>query len=367
MPRFCSMKKTRYTSVPISEWPEADRALFRVESVVDDPFAPVPPMAAFKEGRRQSIERVNAIWLAFLRDTDPERLDQPPQARITADPVAAFERCLAEDGLADFTRLYYLERLRALAGAAAPQTDWSWFDAAFRKLRRSAKPVRHKPVVEIGQILRLGIELMDEARAGGGLSEFRAARQYRDGLILAFWSARPLRLKNFAGVDIDLHLHFDGDVITVQIPGEEVKNGMTDERVVPEALAPYLRDYLNEIRSKLPGAGSHRKLWASALRRPMSPAGVAAVIKRLSRNRLGVRLSPQNVRHSAGTSIAIATPTKAKIAMAVLCQRRLATASTYYNMATSIDAQRQTTANLLAVRKRLCAGRRTRAKLRPRF
>lgn len=367
MPRVCPIKKTRYSGVPVSEWPEADRALFRVEGIADDPFAPIPPMAAFKEGFRQSINRVNAIWLAFVRDTDPEYLAQPPQARITAAAVAAFERCLAEDGVADFTRLFYLQRLRALAAAAAPQADWSWFDAAINKLRRSAKAVRHKPVVEIGQVLRLGIELMDKARAEGGLSRIRAARQYRDGLILALWAARPLRLKNFAGLHIDRHLHFNGDVITVRIPGEEVKNGKTDERAVPEALCPYLSDYLNEIRSELPGAGYHRKLWASAHRRPMTPEGVAAVIKRLSRKRLGVRLSPHNLRHSAGTSIAIATPTKAKIAMAVLDHARLATASTYYNMATSIDMQRKTTANLLAVKQRLRTGRRTRVKRQPHF
>lgn len=362
MPRFCSIKKTRFAGLPVSEWPEADRALFQVESRVDDPFAPTPPMAAFSESFRQSIARVNAIWLAFLHHAYPQCLDRQSFERLTPDAVAAFDRTLAADGLADFTRLFYLERLFALATATAPKTDWGWFNAAIRKLRHQAKPVRPKPVVEIVRIFELGISLMNEVLAGSSLTEIRAARRYRDGLILALWAARPLRLKNFAGLDIDRHLFINGDAVTIRIPAEEVKNGLTDERLVPEVLCPYLQRYLSEFRPRIPGAQSHRKLWASAQPRSMTPVAVANILKRLTRDRLGIAIRAHGVRHSAGTSIAVSTPIEAKIAMAVLGHSQLATGSKYYNMATSVDAQRKATANLRSLHKRLRAQKRRRAR-----
>lgn len=351
MRRKCPSKLSSIASLETADWPEADRRLFDVPDRTDDPFAKPSPTAGWSQPYRDTVQPANTYWLGFNKQCHPERLSWPPAARFTVDAIARFETILATNGVSTMSRVSYLARLLALARAANPSEDWSWFAEGVKRLRSMATPTRPKPIVDAKDIFGHGVDLMEQAMADEHADDVTRAIAFRNGLMLAFWIARPLRLRNFAALDINKHLQISDETITIVVPGEQVKNRRSMDPAVPDFLCPYLRLYLLVVRPLIPGSARHSGLWAAETGRPLASGSLYHYLRRITYERFGVALHPHSMRHSAGTSIALTTPLHAKITMSLLEHSRLATGSHYYNAATTVAAQRKFVAHLQCLRK----------------
>jgi hypothetical protein len=70
--------------LPINEWPEADRAAFRVAYEPGDPFDETAgPGAHLAEGTRRMTKFSYRRWLGFVKANYPDDLSMPPAERIT--------------------------------------------------------------------------------------------------------------------------------------------------------------------------------------------------------------------------------------------------------------------------------------------
>ena len=80
---------------------------------------------------------------------------------------------------------------KLVGGLWLPETEQHFVEMMLRKRDR---------LCDVRDLARLGEALMDTAETDPGLSPTPRALQYRDGLLIAFLAARPLRRRNVTGL-----------------------------------------------------------------------------------------------------------------------------------------------------------------------
>jgi integrase len=217
-------------------------------------------------------------------------------------------------------------------------------------------------VITSVQLLDLGLKLMDENKPQPEASlDVQHAVTYRDGLMIAVLAYVPIRAKNLASLEIGRHLIVERGRWFVLVPREETKSGKRIQFELPEVLIPYLHLYLENVRPGMLVGKKLRALWVSPKRGPLSYVGIVKSFARLS-TRLGMRISPHDVRDAAITTWAIARPDQIGIARDLLYHSNLDTSTRHYNRARGIEASR---AYRQAIRE-IRSNSRTRSKQRRR-
>jgi hypothetical protein len=131
------------------------------------------------------------------------------------------------------------------------------------------------------------------------------ARQVRNGLMVAMLAMHPIRLKNFAALEIGRSLVEIKNSWWIVLSASDTKENRPDERRVDDLLQPALDRYLRKYRPVLTGAdqSAANALWLSSNDgAPMSYAGVERVITETTRATVGVAVSPHLFRTSIASS-----------------------------------------------------------------
>jgi integrase len=228
-----------------------------------------------------------------------------PSERLTIERVRSFISHLAETN----TPQSVASQVHALYLAARmmmPKRDWAWLKAIKTRLYRAAPThTRRGPVITSVQLLELGQQLMDESKptVGTPITADNVVR-YRDGLMVALLAFVPIRRKNLAALEIGRHLVEVGDRWFVIIPREEAKTRTPIEFPVPELLNPYLAFYLDSVRPRMLQRQACSALWVGTKGGALVYGAIGQVFCRISR-RLGVRITPHDIRDAAATTWAI--------------------------------------------------------------
>jgi integrase len=156
---------------------------------------------------------------------------------------------------------------------------------------------------------------------------------------LAFLALIPLRRKNLAALEAGRHLILEGDCWFVIIPGEEAKTGTPIEFAVPDLLNSYLAIYLDVVRPRMLRHPACTALWVSDKGGALVYGAIGQVFRRLS-HRLGVWITPHDVRDAAATTWAISAPGHIGVARDLLAHADLRTTTRHYNRARGIEASR---------------------------
>jgi integrase/recombinase XerD len=222
-----------------------------------------------------------------------------------------------------------------------PKRDWTWLKAMKTRLYRAAPAhARRGPVITSVQLLDVGQQLMDDSKPTAGTAiRMDDAVRYRDGLMIAFLAFIPIRRKNLAALEIGRHLVREGDRWFVAIPGKEAKTGTPIEFPVPELLNPYLAFYLDVVRRRMLRRPACSALWVGTKGGALVYGAIGQVFRRLSR-RLGVWITPHDVRDAAATTWAISAPGHIGVARDLLAHADLRTTTRHYNRARGIEASR---------------------------
>jgi integrase len=306
----------------------------------------------------RAIEKGYGRWLVWLDGKGWLDDQVVPGDRITPGRVKAYATELEAEN-ASGTVIARLIELKVIAGVMDSRRDWSWIyrmASSIRARHRPARPKRHR-LVDINQLLDLGLELMAEAENQS--TRLRRFKAYRDGLLIALLASRPLRLRNLTGLALDRTLVRRGNQWWVQIPAAETKTKAPIELPWPEILAPHLEAYLADHRAGIVAlrgccsGASGEALWLSMHGVPMTDNGIYIRIVARTREGLGRPINPHLFRDSAATSIAIREPVRVGVASRLLGHRSGSTTERYYNQARSIEASRLMQNHLLALRKGL--------------
>jgi integrase len=239
--------------------------------------------------------------------------------------------------------------------AADPALDLSWLAAIRRALDRLARrtgPARskHGRIVATGTLIDAGVKLLTDAYRDQTRRPHERAKDFRDGLMVALLAARPLRIKNFAGLRLGRHLHPTASGYAIEIPGEETKTGCPIETFVPDDLCPWLSIYLSEYRTHLLRGGVCDYVWVHGAGVGYTPGSLSMRIVKLTARNVGVAISPHLFRDCAATTIATDDPEHVLTIAPILGHTNLRTAELHYNHAQCLEASRQVQRAIIKLR-----------------
>lgn len=145
----------------------------------------------------------------------------------------------------------------------APTNDLRWLRAWQYRWQKAAEPrEKRSKMVHAKRLVALGLQLMDAAP----LERTRGdrARAYRDGLLLAFLAARPLRRRTLALLQVGRHVNKVGQHYFLSVSAAETKTAAPLDFPLLKRLSIYLDRYLEHFRPMFAGAAQHAHLWPSA-------------------------------------------------------------------------------------------------------
>ena len=162
-----------------------------------------------------------------------------PAGLITTQLTAHVTLANVEDDLTDLrgrvrsvTIYNCISMLRRTARLLAPAMDYSWLLEIENDLKLEMHP-RSKldRLVFTGQLVKAGLALMLEARQSAK-THFDRARGLRNGLMIALLGLCPIRIKNFAALELDRTFKKVGDSWWITLPATDTKTKKPDERRV---------------------------------------------------------------------------------------------------------------------------------------
>ena len=107
------------------------------------------------------------------------------------------------------------------------------------------------------EILSGALAFLDAVPGGTFNYEMLRACNYRDGLIVALFAARPIRLANMTEMTIGRQLLADNDRWLCRFTADEMKDDRPLAFSIPDTLCPYLEIYLNVYRPLLLKCNRH--------------------------------------------------------------------------------------------------------------
>ena len=126
---------------------------------------------------------------------------------MTSDSIGAYIDQLNNEVAAATTHIY-IDHLLCALRVMVPSHDWHWLKPVVRRLERDVIPKakRHR-MVDSGRLFDLGITLMERADLQPDVKSLQKATLYRDGLLIAILTARPLRRRTLCAIRLNQHIH----------------------------------------------------------------------------------------------------------------------------------------------------------------
>ncbi|MGO8918032.1 MAG: tyrosine-type recombinase/integrase [Stellaceae bacterium] len=321
-------------------------------------FDPGGVASSWASATQRKTARGYGRFLFWLRERGELDETVDPASRVTPELALAYLQELQRRN-AGHTIQNRIQELGDAMRALAPDRDWRWILRAAGRLRADTVPARDKRsrLRPIQELAAAGFGLMAEAETAEGLSDLGRAVAYRDGLLVAFLSFHPMRLRDLASLRLGDHLFDHGGQLLLKLAS--TKNGRIYEAVIATALAQPLRRYLRHywpVLSRARGrwhAPVGSALWISKDGSPCSDITLRNIIQKRTGGAGRLPLWPHLFRHCAATSIAVDAPGSIDIIPAVLAHSSHKAGERYYNLAGSLEASRAQSAMLADIQREL--------------
>jgi integrase len=243
----------------------------------------------------------------------------------------------ATPDLSDQTRRHWCSSLAGIARAFDQPMEV--IPARFSAVRARMAALHHVPLVLTERLVEAGLILIREAEMYGKTALARA-KGVRNGLLVALLALHPIRVKNFAALTIgDTFINVDGRW-WIRIPSDETKSNRADERQVPEFITDAINRYIDSHRPVLCSADTgHLELWVSSTTgRQLTTKNLGTLISKLTRETIGVDVSPHLFRTAGASTAAIYGGKHPHLASALLNHRDPRINEEHYNRAMGLSA-----------------------------
>jgi len=245
----CSDRKSalkRPRSLPMSEWPDADRRAWEEACRPGSRLKPGGAASHLAPVSRGDFARRYGAFLGFLQRTDRLEPHREAATQVTLPDVEAYIADL-KARVRSVTVYNCIHQLRRAAQLLAPTFDFSWLAEIEKDLALEMEPrLKFDRLVLTGRLVEAGMTSVVEAERFAR-HQLARARGVRNGLMIALLALCPIRLKNFAALEIgqtfkDIHGKW-----WIALPGNLTKSRRPDERRVPALLNRFIELYLNQI------------------------------------------------------------------------------------------------------------------------
>src|SRR5215831_12076222 len=284
-------------SVRVSEWPESDRNAWEEACRPGSRLTPGGVASRLAEVSRDDFARRYGAFLGFLQRNGRLEPYAGAATQVTLPNVEAYITDLKARARS-VTAWNCIYKLRRAAQLLAPTVDFSWLAEIEKDIALEMEP-RSKldRLVLTGRLVEAGLTLVAEAQEFA-TTDLACSRGVRNGLMIALLALCPIRLKNFAALEIGHTFKEVHGRWWIALPGDITKSGRPDERPVPAWLNPYIDVYLNQSRPLLLGSRPPTNaLWISSTTgERLTTKNLATLISKITLETIGVNVSPHLFR-----------------------------------------------------------------------
>jgi integrase len=328
-------------SLLVNEWPDADRRAWEDACRPGARLKPGGSASYLAEVSRDDFARRYGAFLGFLQRTG--RLDRSAAAaaQVTSSNVEAYIAELTAR-VRSVTVYNCIYKLRRAAELLAPTVDFSWLAEIEKDLALVMEPrSKFDRLVFTERLVEAGLTLVAEAEAFAR-NNLARARAVRNGLMIALLALCPIRLRNFAALEIGRTFKEVHGRWWIALPGISAKSRRPDERPVPAWLNRHINVYLNQSRPVLLGSRPPTNaLWISSTTgRPMTTKNIGMLISKITFETLGVDVSPHLFRTAAASTAAAYGGNTPHLASALLNHTDPRVTEEHYNRASSVSASK---------------------------
>jgi integrase len=325
-------------SLAVSEWPDADRCAWDQAYRAGSRLKPGGAASYLAEVSRDDFARRYGAFLGFLQRT--ARLDRgaAAAAQVTSFNVEAYIADL-NARVRSVTVWNCIYKLRRAAELLAPSADFCWLADIEKDLALVMEPrPKFDRLVFIERLVEAGLTLVAEAERFAN-NDLARARGVRNGLMIALLALCPIRLKNFATLEIGQTFTEIHGRWWIALPGISTKSHRPDERRVSAPLNRCIEMYLNQSRPVLLGSTPPTNaLWISSTTgRPMTTKNIGTLISKITFETLGVDVSPHLFRTAAASTAAAYGGNTPHLASALLNHTDPRVTEEHYNRASSVS------------------------------
>ena len=177
-------------------------------------------------------------------------------------------------------------------------------------------------------VVRLPFKLIEEARRASDTSPTKAAIKAQLAVAIGILTYAPIRLQNLISIRLDENLFRTNGPETaywLRFPDHDVKNRVALEFLLQEPLAALIAEYVHDHLPVLARGSNAPWLFPGEDGRHKRSALLGVQITAAVKKHCGLRLTPHQFRHAAGTLILNKQPGNYELARRVLGHRSMRT------------------------------------------
>jgi site-specific recombinase XerD len=328
-------------SLPLELWPAADKTAWEAARRAGVRLKGGGAASHMRRVSQNILTQRYGLFLDFVSRS--KRLDQEAEAagHVTPELVETYVEELKKR-ISSVTVYSSIQKLRRITQLIAPKRELGWLIEIERELFSAMRPrSKWDRVVLTDIIIDAGLTLIAEAETAKKLPRLTRARMARNGLMQALLAHSPIRLKNFAALQIGRSLVKEDKVWWIILTATETKEKRADERPIEDYIGEAIDKYLKTYRPVLArGKDTGPALWLSIEGEAMAECSVREVITETARSTLGVPVNPHMFRTAAVTTSAIYAGDQPHLGSAILHHTHGPNAQQNYNRASCISAGR---------------------------
>ena len=329
-------------SLPTECWPADDQKAWVAARRPSERLSRGGTGGHMKPITLDDIERRYGYFLDHLERCGELDPDKAAAAHVTPDLVETYLSEL-RSRVGSVTLYGSIYKLRRMAQLLDPRGDFAWLIEIEKDLELVMQPrSKSSRLVLTERLVEAGLSLLTEAQNTSSMTELIQARQVRNGLMLAKLAMHPIRLKNFADLEIGRNFIEINGCWWIVLSANETKENRPDERRIDDLIKHPMDLYLEKYRPLLASLGAPTNaLWLSSHDgAPLTYSGVEKVITETARLTVGVSVSPHRFRNSIASSAAIHGGDNLHLASALLHHTDHRVTEEHYNRASAMSAAR---------------------------
>lgn len=344
MTSMFNISRKVFGSLKLPDWPGEDRLLMQKART---PKAFLRPGGAASDWREKTLETViyrNGVFLWWLSDTGRLIPGSTPIERVTPENVEAFIEAYGA-GHASTSLAGTLHGVYEATRVMHPEADLSYLLDAVASVKAIAKPRPKLPrMADHSALVEFGEALIAHGAIRAGEGHMLSAAAVRDGCVILFQIACPLRRTSFEALRLGYCLLRDELGYHVALGPKQMKTGHAFESPLPAGLAPHLDFYIDVARPALQarsGRPDEGWLWLGAEGEHMTGKAISRRVRQLITKHLGRAMSLHLFRDSAATTVVVRDSAHIGIIGDVLGHTRHDTSEKHYNQAKGVEAVRR--------------------------
>jgi hypothetical protein len=189
-------------SLPVARWPLTDQQAWATACRPSQRLTRGGAGAHLKPITLRDLARRYGYYLDFLGRRGLLDLRLAAGALVTPENVGAFVQEL-NSRVGSVTVYGSIYKLRRASQLLDPKRNMAWLTEVEKDLALAMQPrskSNHLVLTEV--LVEAGLTLITEADSSPALSKLAKARQIRNGLMIAMLAMHPIRLKNFASLEL---------------------------------------------------------------------------------------------------------------------------------------------------------------------